>query len=193
MSANTTTRALPKVCQQALIDRVLKRRKPFNESGNGYRDALIWETILGYGRKHRRGEIAFLTANTEDFCEGTDLHQHLVEDLVGAKLRKDYVKLFTSLQDFVSKEVIPRLPRPHADFVKYTTEKWPKFRLGDSLLRLFEDKLQNKDVDRDTLGKPYYIGDPTIEGVYEPDSIEVLNERRTKQKNGLVPIFDTTS
>jgi hypothetical protein len=179
---------LPRVRQQALIDRALKRRKPFSESGNGYRDALIWETILNYGRKHRRDRVAFLTANTKDFCEGTDLHQHLVDDLVAANLRKDYVKVFTTLQDFTGKEVMPKLPRPHGDFVKYTTANWPKFRLADSLLRLFEDKLQHKEVDSDTLGQPYYIEDPTIQGIHEPDTIEVLNERRTKQKERILEL-----
>ena len=32
--------------QQGLLSRCLSRRRPFNESGRGYGDALIWEVIL---------------------------------------------------------------------------------------------------------------------------------------------------
>lgn len=179
---------VPSVTQQQLLERALKRRKPFNPRSNGYRDALIWETILEYGRKHPGERVAFLTTNVKDFCDNGKLHPDWVQDLRDSGLPTDCVTVFTTLQSFIDQEVMPRLPAPHKSFAEYTTKTWPAFRLTESLLGLMEDKLRHKEVDAHDLGLPSYYENPTVRGIYEPSDVEILSEHRTKDKQRVIEI-----
>ena len=74
---------LPDVRHEKLVRRALERRKPFAASGAGYRDALIWETVLTLVGETDE-EIVLVTTNSKDFATdkaGTDLAGDLVRDL----------------------------------------------------------------------------------------------------------------
>lgn len=81
---------VPEVSQEQILARDLAGRKPFRsggkgQSGKGYRDTLIWETILELVRDLPEDEIIyFVTTNTDDFGKGKDggLADDLEEDLV---------------------------------------------------------------------------------------------------------------
>lgn len=61
---------LPSVSHEELLDRDLEIRKPFRQSGKGYRDALIWEAILEYADTcHDESTFYFVTSNTSDYCD----------------------------------------------------------------------------------------------------------------------------
>lgn len=64
-------RALPRVSHAVLVDRDIAVRKPFNRSGKGYRDALIWHSFLEWCDDHavRPEHAIFVTSNVVDFGE----------------------------------------------------------------------------------------------------------------------------
>ena len=74
----------PSVSHESLVKRALARRKPFCPEGQrGYRDAILWETILKQSRAHRH-EVLFVSKNMRDFADPGNshrLHPHLIEDL----------------------------------------------------------------------------------------------------------------
>jgi len=94
----------PKTPHDKIVERALQRRKPFKHNGSGYRDLLIWESVRSqaFGGHER---IAFATANTADFASGSQLHQDLSSDI----LNPQRVEIFTSLQSFNEKHILPRL------------------------------------------------------------------------------------
>ena len=55
----------PQTCFDCLIQRALEKRAPFEgkqkESDKGFKDALIWETVLEYKRQHLREQIVWVT------------------------------------------------------------------------------------------------------------------------------------
>jgi UDP-N-acetylglucosamine transferase subunit ALG13 len=64
---------IPGVSHSDILDRDSEVRKPFRQSGKGYRDALIWETILEYSERcDEDSTIYFVTDNTSDFCAPGD-------------------------------------------------------------------------------------------------------------------------
>lgn len=85
-----TVLPVPVVDQQTMLTRALANRKPFDGEGkNGFRDALIWHTILEVC--HTGGndaKILFVTNNTSDFCAGSKdkLHATLESELTEADL-----------------------------------------------------------------------------------------------------------
>lgn len=76
----------PEVQHLDLVDRALQGRAPFSDDGRkGYRDALIWETVLSCARA---GTVAFVTNNHRDFAESTD-----DVSLVAPTLRADLMRI----------------------------------------------------------------------------------------------------
>lgn len=94
----------PKVSHDLLAKKAVQRRKPFKQSGDGYRDALIWASVVALAQQHRE-PLAFVTNNTSDFGTAPNLHHDLVAELeAGAQ-----VSLFNSLEQFNAAHVVPHL------------------------------------------------------------------------------------
>lgn len=73
---------LPDVSHDQLLGRLFAERKPFKRDGEGYRDALIWESLLAALQPN--DEVAFVTNNVNDFMQSNDrsqLHPDLKHDL----------------------------------------------------------------------------------------------------------------
>lgn len=61
---------VPSVSQQVILTRALENRRPFDADGrNGYRDVLIWHSLLDIAKLSYDG-IVFASNNTSDFCTG---------------------------------------------------------------------------------------------------------------------------
>lgn len=61
---------IPSVSHQTVLTRALESRRPFDTKGrDGYRDVLIWHSLLEVSELGYRG-IVFVTNNTSDFCTG---------------------------------------------------------------------------------------------------------------------------
>ncbi len=96
-----------------LIKRSLSRKKPFNNDDKGYRDSIIWETIL-QSIAICNATTIFITDNKNDFASNKNaniLHDDLLDDLKSKELSKESVILCDSLQSFNDKYVRPELER----------------------------------------------------------------------------------
>lgn len=85
---------------EALVQRALTRRKPFDANGrDGFRDAIIWRNVLD--STSSVNTTVFATANTSDFADSTkkSLHPDLVADLIDAGRSADSLKLVTSMEE----------------------------------------------------------------------------------------------
>lgn len=131
----------PDVPHRALVQRATSRRRPFNESGSGYRDALIWATLLSL-LESEPGPVAFVTNNTRDFGVTPALHPDLSADLPAGRT----VDLFNSLGQFNAARIVPHLE--HLDTVlrqleanahpQFSLHAWVERELCD-LLNVSED------------------------------------------------------
>jgi len=95
--------AVPSVDILRLVDNAIARKKPFDERGSGFRDALIWSTVMEVGGSWVVAAplIAFVTGNTKDFCgeDGHSLADDLAEELEAAG--RAVVRVYKSIEDFV--------------------------------------------------------------------------------------------
>lgn len=98
---------MPQVSHDAVVTRELHRRKPFAPKGTGYRDYLIWLSLLEYA-KANPDPIHFITGNTKDFAEGEQLHPDLLSDLKAIRADRR-IHLHTSIRAFVGKSILPTL------------------------------------------------------------------------------------
>jgi hypothetical protein len=91
-----------------IVGRLLDRRKPFGPEGKGYRDTLIWATIVDLAAETDR--ILFVSSNHRDFAHsknGNALHPDLQDDLAKLRPSATTVELVPDLDVFVNTYVQP--------------------------------------------------------------------------------------
>ena len=102
----------PNVSHEALMRKALAPSKPFVSSGRGYRDALIWSSLLELAKASNE-EITFISANSSDFCISKNdfkLHEDLIGELGEQGVDAERLHLFDSVTRFVQKYEIAPLP-----------------------------------------------------------------------------------
>lgn len=102
----------PKTSHKHLVSKELWRKKPFKDSKKGYRDALIWETVIDelktfYGL-FPESQIVFLTQNTRDFSDNDALHGDLVCELIENNYGENAVKIVSDIDSFFRNEIISK-------------------------------------------------------------------------------------
>jgi hypothetical protein len=126
----------PDVSHQVLVARALERRKPFRDSGAGYRDALLWATLVSF-RNTAKGPVAFISNNSKDFGEMPKLHPDLLVDL-SAGLN---IELFNTVEQFNSARVVPRLERCEGVLRQIQEDRFGAFSLKSWVSRELLDVL----------------------------------------------------
>ncbi len=93
--------------QKAVVERALKKTRPFQEEEKGYRDTLIWLSfILFLSEKDIKNEVVFITNNKNDFYNkaNTDFHDDLKSDIKNLNLKCE-IKTYNSLYSFVNNNI----------------------------------------------------------------------------------------
>lgn len=116
-----------------IFRRALKPQRPFREGEKGYRDTLIWMSLVAFLKQQTRpGEVAFVTTNRNDFfspAELTEFHPDLREDLAGAN-----VVPFKSLAAFVDRHVDKNLHAIDRVMLRSQIEAFLEDQTSDMLL-----------------------------------------------------------
>ncbi|NRT13933.1 hypothetical protein HNP99_000258 [Flavobacterium sp. 28A] len=103
------------VPNQKLVERAIKKIKPFKEDDKGFRDTLIWLSFLDYLKLNKNEDIAFINNNSSDFYNlaKINFHNDLIDDIKSYGLTNNF-KVYESIKDFINAEV--------RDQHKYTSE-----------------------------------------------------------------------
>ena len=94
-----------------IVKQSYRSRKPFNDKGEGYKDYLIWESLLSFlETRPDAKEVFFLTGNVKDFCESEgnsrSLHHHLREEIADRDIK---ISIFADLKTFFNEKILPKL------------------------------------------------------------------------------------
>jgi len=165
----------PKTPHDKIVQRALQRRKPFKHKGSGYRDFLVWESVRAQafgGHEH----IAFATANTSDFASGIHLHQDLSRDI----LNPQRVEIFTSLQAFNEKHILPRLETVERfdDDLRHATGGKPK--VTDWIRKNLLNILRDEDFGYWAADLPPGVGSFWPREIVTFDAMEVRSTRKLR-------------
>lgn len=103
-----------KVKTSDLVERALRRRKPFDSDGKkGFRDAILWETVL-HEIVECEGDgvqVALITKNSKDFCKEGILAETLGRECESVGASADCVQVYDGLQAFIDSVVKPSLDK----------------------------------------------------------------------------------
>ena len=95
------------VPQTMVVDRAIRSVLPFRDKEKGYRDTVIWLSLLSHMKsKNASDEVIFISQNTSDFYEGSEkkFSNDLAADIEAHELHCT-LKPFVSLHTFLSTEV----------------------------------------------------------------------------------------
>ena len=166
-------RDLPKIGHDDLVQRALARRKPFNAKGAGYRDALIWETVLAAASSSSE-PVILVSNNWRDFGsdkDGKQFAQDLVHDLEkqGAVERVRLVPTLAAFRaEFVSAETVAATELE--DALNSSTGLREVFlsriedRLDSHVFDRYDVMDQSRDWDWDHMNLPFGTEDVDLEG-----------------------------
>lgn len=99
----------PPVSLEVVAKKAIKRLKPFKKSGEGYCDAIIWETILHVLKSDKECEIIFITNNKKDFLNGESIHDDLISDLAESDISPSRIQIYRTLKDVVDNLLLVHL------------------------------------------------------------------------------------
>ncbi len=172
----TTIMDYPDVPHEAVVQRALNRRKPFAPSGRGYRDTLIWETVVDLAE--RPGEpIAFISED-KDFLHGEgNLHPDLVADMEERGLQPDRIVPFASLEGFVHEHIKPTMEALEHILRQLAEGRYPELDLAEEIAIRLPDIIGHREWEPDELGFPWEFESPTVSSVQDVQNIHVLDVR----------------
>lgn len=186
LRAGATILDYPAVPHQTVVQRALARRKPFSESDKGYRDFLIWQSVVGIAESGNE-PVAFITRNRKDFADDElHLHPDLVVDIQERELEPDRVVLFQDLEQFVNAHVKPAMEVLEDVRRQLSAGEYPGLNLQRVLSDRLFDLIAWNEVEPDEIGFPPEFENPTVSGVYDPYDIEVTDVRRLSSGEFLV-------
>ena len=166
--SNTLILGYPCAPHRNIVKKAIERKRPFNSNGAGYRDALVWQTVLEKATEVNE-PVALVTNDTDFGDKRNGLHGDLVEELLNKGLCHEKVVLIPSMTDLMDDHVRPSLKRA-------VWESLDQFHPGysvkdeDSLALAFQEVYS---------GKEWYPEDLGLPGQYETlylDSMEEVTE-----------------
>lgn len=177
------------VPQTAIVSRALSRKRPFHGSDKGFRDALIWESILKNCKPIN--PTFFITANHKDFCSEThneQLHADLIADLKAKGYPEDCVRVYPDIKKLVDGELLKLLKTVKATeravkelekgrYKTFSIEEWFIENKDDIIAEL------NRRGDAvDILSYRNEFEDPSVTYIEDPDEIVVEEVEAVDEK-----------
>lgn len=121
-----------------LIKRAINKSKPFQNEDKGFRDTIIWLTLLDYC-EYTSKQIVFISNNPTDFGTknvNNTLNNNLLKECEERKIKIIY---YNTIKDFIEK---------HSTKIDYVTDQWIENNLDDNIVSdIIWDKLHSSDSD----------------------------------------------
>jgi hypothetical protein len=144
-----------------IVKRDLRRKRPFQQSGKGYRDTLLWETIV---RNHvdKDSFTVLITQNVRDFCNADgSLHGDLNRDVLVKTKTTGRLAISRDLPSFTDTYIVPYLTSRKDFALLVQNDKVAGLNLYDVSDRNIDALVKAVEESPSVM-----IGDP---GTYEPD------------------------
>lgn len=166
----------PNTGHKIMVARELGKKKPFKDSTKGYRDALIWDSVMEHTQKYSSNcGIIFLTANTKDFADKDkkDLHTDLIADCISNGIPTTSIRLVTDIQNFIDNEIILRSTELKENFNQLQQDGG----LGDiDFIQLIQDYISKDMLDNLISSNDFDSYPGYAPGLYENPEISSIEK-----------------
>src|SRR5260370_1248834 len=177
--ASATIQPYPAASHEQLVAKCLARKKPFSGDGQkGYRDALIWESVLEILVED---EVTFITENSNDFFEKGKqvLHPHLLEDLLRNNIDANQITVFKDLHSFVDTYVKPAMEKLDLESVRsdlsFGLGRYDKEVIADAILQALCSYDYGDEINPHKIGLPSEVEDIIVSYVEDLSDFHVVD------------------
>ena len=167
----------PGVEHESVVRRLLAGRRPSRKDA-GYRDTLIWETIVAHLRSSPTSEATFVTHNTRDFWEGAGLHPDLLQDLRNAQVDPVRLSVEESLVALNKRLFEPTLALLDEAKDQLQRAAYPGVDLRAWAMKHLYDAIDGDDLRGAATDLPHGCGIVGLSTKYDVISFEVGRVRR---------------
>lgn len=181
---NCTFLDYPNVSHEVLSERAIQRRRPFRANDRGYRDALIWESILQLAAESSDTRIAFITSNYRDFANENipeQLHPDLIADIESRRGNSETfseIQLWQDLNSFVERNIYPILELINDIRDQLEANRYQGLNLMTFLEEEHQWLMSGKEFESEDVGLSWEINGLTFSNVQEVYSIDDIEARR---------------
>jgi len=190
--ANCSFLDYPEVSHEVLSGRAIQRIRPFRANDRGYRDALIWESILQLAAESTEIPIAFITSNKKDFADENRpelFHPDLVAEIEsrrGDSRAFSEIQLFLNLNSFVEENIYPTLELLNDIRDQLENNRYQGLNLMTFLEEEHHRLMSSKEFESEEVGLPLGFVSLTFSSVQEVYSIDDIEVRKLSDKELLI-------
>ncbi len=174
----------PETSLKELVEKSYEAKKPFKDTGKGFKDYTIWQTIKNYCKDNNNSVKKIFITNDKDFNKEQDngtfiLHPDLADSLEGIK---EIPELMRSLKDFFNQELKPLLSNLDSNDI-------PNFNIYKKIKTILENDLPNHFIYR--LKELAFDEDLDIICVTDEPEIDYLNISEVNEDDILIDVEGT--
>jgi hypothetical protein len=159
------------VKHESVVKRAITKKRPFRSDDKGYRDTLVWESVLKVCDPGV--SIAFISNDAEAFWKDDELHPDLKEDLNAKGVPSDQFRIFKSLSAFTDECVLPLLTQERDYLTLIKSHKFEDLDIAEEIA-LNDDAISEALNNRPKMMRDdAEYSEPTVTGVYQAKDIKV--------------------
>ncbi|TGK14283.1 PIN domain-containing protein, partial [Leptospira kmetyi] len=144
---NTRFISVPNEGLRNIFFKDLLNKKPFNEKGFGFRDQLVWESVVTILKEKIDNEVIFITNDISAFFnEEKILHSDLCEELNIQGIDRKRIRTFISLKEFLLGPIKDAIGSNQEIFDALKDNKWPLLS-WETIYEKIEDFLTTRQLD----------------------------------------------
>ncbi|WP_165851847.1 PIN domain-containing protein [Chryseobacterium pennipullorum] len=187
---NIKTIDYPKIPHEYIVNKAIKKIKPFNSGEKGYRDSLIWENVKSLmpiiGTNIANPAVLFISNNKKDFCENqNDLHKELIIEIQTSDLDEESIKMLNTLAEFSQEKAKLFFEQANSFKDRIELGEIEDFDLENLLLNSLRKEFDYADVSEiDSI--PYQ--DTTIRYIENADNIKIINVLKLNSTEYLIDL-----
>ncbi|MDE2902431.1 MAG: PIN domain-containing protein [Chloroflexota bacterium] len=174
----------PTLSHREVVARAVNRRRPFYENGSGYRDTLIWLSIIQW-MPAVDDQVILITSDKAFGEKDGTLHADLASDLGEIDRSEEDVVLLKSLPAFVKKYVRHRLKRV---FVENSSQALGQLGIdirSSIEAKVFED-YSGVEIHPELLNLPSEFETLYLDSIPQVSAVDVLDVREVSHAHYLL-------
>ncbi|MCJ7589510.1 MAG: PIN domain-containing protein [Candidatus Aminicenantes bacterium] len=184
----------PTISHEDLAKKALEYKKPFKQDGQGYRDSLIWATVLDLAGRESTESIGFISANTNDFTDRVNnrqLHPDLREDLERRFAGRCVFEIgyYPSLETYVQEHIYSTLEILTDIETRLDNNSYE----GLDLKRFIEDNVNEfalgKEFSSAEIGLPDELSSVNLSWIDDVLNIEDISVRKLSETDIMISFF----
>lgn len=173
----------PNVSHQAIVERAIYNKKPFKLNGTGYRDTLIWESVIEL-LENQETSVALITRNIDDFCTKGNvycIHDDLKADIINHEISGDKLYFYSDLKMFLKDFVLPQFDRQEELEEKILNREFPFENLDNIIYPRLSEILDDHYSEINDVYFEREFERPHLLQIYREGNLEVKDIRKISE------------